>query len=99
MSAVIDGVTTLDPGSEATVAVTFDGTDVHFSFGLPRGDPGPEGSAGEVSSGQLADAIATTAQNPVSLAPFEGTFSDPPTQSEMLAFAAYVETLRAALVR
>jgi hypothetical protein len=33
------------------------------------------------------------------IAPFAGTFSDPPTQAEMMAFAAYVETLRAALVR
>lgn len=28
-----------------------------------------------------------------------GTFSDPPTQTEMQTFAACVETLRAALVR
>ena len=30
---------------------------------------------------------------------FGGTFGDPPTQGELEAFAAYVETLRAALVR
>jgi len=31
--------------------------------------------------------------------PSAGSFSDPPTQGEVQAFAAYVETLRAALVR
>ncbi len=31
--------------------------------------------------------------------PPPGTFSGPPTQAEMEAFAAYVETLHAALVR
>ena len=40
----------------------------------------------------LATAIAA-------IAPFPGTSSDPPTQAELQAFAAYMETLRAALVR
>ncbi len=31
--------------------------------------------------------------------PLTGTFSGPPTQAEMEAFAAYVETLHAVLVR
>jgi hypothetical protein len=35
-----------------------------------------------------ATAIAGTAQNPVGIAPFPGTFSDPPTQAEIQAFAA-----------
>ena len=47
----------------------------------------------------LATAIAGTAQNPAAIAPFPAPFSDPPMQTEMQAFAAYVETLRAALVR
>jgi hypothetical protein len=46
-----------------------------------------------------ADAVATTAQNPSGIGPYTGGFSDPPTQAEMQDFAAYVESLRAALVR
>ena len=48
----------------------------------------------------LSDAaIAGTALNPSGIGPFGGGFSDPPTQAEMDAFAAYVESIRAALVR
>ena len=54
---------------------------------------------GSVTPQNLDDAIATTARNPNAIGPFAGTFSDPPTQAEMQAHAAYVETLRAALVR
>ena len=52
-----------------------------------------------MSTQQLDDAIATTAQNPSGIGPFTGGFSDPPTQAEMEAFAAWSESLRSALVR
>ena len=112
--AVVDGVNTLDPGEPASVTADLIGNDVHFTFGIPRGadgangtdgaqgpqgDPGPQGPPGDVSAQQLSDAIATTARNPAAIGPFGGGFSDPPTQAEMQAFAAYVETLRAALLR
>ncbi len=48
---------------------------------------------------QLEASIAETAMNPSGIAPYTGSFSDPPAQAEMQDFAAYVETLRAALVR
>ena len=69
--------------------------------GLPgiEGPQDPHGPAGEASTQQLNEAIATTALNPNGIAPFTGGFSDPPTQAELLAFAGYVESLRAALVR
>lgn len=44
-------------------------------------------------------AITQTARHRAGIVPFAGTFSDPPTQSEMSAFAAWAETLRAALSR
>ena len=68
----------------------------------PQGVPGmegPAGPAGEVTTQQLNNAILTTAANPNGIGPFTGGFSEPPTQGEMEAFAAYVETLRVALVR
>lgn len=71
--------------------------------GGPQGEPGPAGPPGEVSTAQMdeaiGNAISTTAQNPDTFPPYSGTFSDPPTQAEMMDFAAYVESLRAALVR
>ena len=72
---------------------------MHFGFGIPRGADGEQGPPGDVSTQQLNDAIAGTAQNPSGIGPFTGGFSDPPTQAEMQDFAAYVESLRAALVR
>ncbi len=121
--AVVDGVHTLDPGSPANVTVSYDGSEVHFTFAIPRGDPGnqgeagaegptgatgapgpegpqgPPGEPGEVSLAQLTVAIDETAQNPAGVGPFTGSFSNPPTQAQMQAFASYVETLRVALVR
>ncbi len=44
--------------------------------------------------GAIHNAFAQTARNPAHLRPFSGTFSDPPTQAEMQAFAAYVEAMR-----
>jgi len=69
----------------------------------PQGEPGPPGADGEVTNAAMEAAIdaaiAGTAQNPSGIAPFGGSFSDPPTQAEMQDFAAYVESLRAATVR
>jgi hypothetical protein len=48
--AVVDGVTTLDPGQQATVGVSFDGSNVRFQFAIPRGNDGSNGSDG--SQGQ-----------------------------------------------
>ena len=61
------------------------------------------GPPGEVTNLQLASQIAAalvgTARNPSGITSFSGTFSDPPTQGEMNAFAAYVESLRLDLLR
>ena len=98
--ALVDSVATLNPGESATVSVSFDGTNVRFSVGIPRG---ADGAAGEVSLRDLAAAIAValiqTPRNPSGITSFSGTFSDPPTQGEMNAFAAYVESLRLDLLR
>lgn len=120
-TAIVDAVNTLEPDDAATVVLSFDGTKVHFTFGVPRGhdgatggngDQGPEGpqgekgdqgDPGEVSTQQLNNAvdggIAGTARNPSGIDAFGGTFSNPPTQAEMQAFADYVESFRQAVVR
>ncbi len=108
---LINSVTTLPPGEAATVSASIAAGVLHLSFGLPQGaagtngtngadgPQGPQGPMGAVTPQNLDDAIVTTARNPNALPPFSGTFSDPPTQAEMEAFAAHVEALRAALVR
>ncbi len=65
----------------------------------PQGPQGSQGPQGDVSAQQLADAITGTARNPGGVGPFSGGFSEPPTQAELEAFAAYVEGLRQALLR
>ena len=56
-------MTTVTPGQPAWVSSTFDGTDVHLTFGIPegypgaqgqQGEPGPQGPPGEVTSAQLS---------------------------------------------
>src|ERR1051325_11717855 len=41
-SAVVDSTTTLDPGENVNVSASFDGANVHLSFGIPRGQEGPQ---------------------------------------------------------
>ncbi|MBL9131168.1 MAG: collagen-like protein [Verrucomicrobiaceae bacterium] len=65
--AVVDGVTTLNPGDNATVSVSFDGTNVRFTFGIPQGPqgtPGAAGQPGEVTQAMLDSALGLKAQHP-----------------------------------
>ncbi len=48
-----------------------------------QGEQGPSDNPGEVTNASLADAIATTARNPLSIAPLTQTISDPPTQGQV----------------
>jgi Collagen triple helix repeat (20 copies) len=84
--AVVDGVTTLDPGQPATVGVSFDGSNVRFVFGIPRGSDGSNGSngsdgaqgpPGEVSNAQLNNAISGTSSNTNGVSTLDSGFADP----------------------
>ena len=61
---VVDGVSTLSPGSMVSVTATFDGTNVHLQFGIPagfngsNGTNGSDGAPGEVTALALNAAIA-----------------------------------------
>ena len=93
-NAIVDAVNTLPPGSAATVSVTFDGTNVHFTFGIPQGAEGAQGLPGEVTNAQLATAIsmavAGTSNNTNAVPTLDTPFTnDPPTLADM-------ETMRAA---
>jgi hypothetical protein len=87
--AVVDGVTTLDPGQQATVQTSFDGSNVRFQFGIPRGSDGsqgqpgnngsdgPQGPPGEISQAQLNSAINGTSNNTNSVSTLDTGFADP----------------------
>jgi hypothetical protein len=49
-NAVVDATSNLPPGSLATVAVSLVGMDVHFTFGIPTGNDGPQGTTGSPGS-------------------------------------------------
>jgi len=97
--AVVDSVDTLPHGSPASVSVSFDGTYVRFSFGLPAGQEGPAGQPGEVTQSALDSAISTTALNPGSISPMSLYFSDPPTASELYQVQDKINELISALRR
>ena len=96
--AVVDAVNTLEPWESAAVDVSFDGSNVHFTFGIPRGydgsngsdgspgptgEPGPPGPPGEVSLQQLSDAISGTSANTNNVNTLDLFINDPPTQAEV----------------
>ncbi len=104
-NAVVDGVTTLPAGSPATVTVSFDGTDVHFSFGIPmgtvglQGEQGIQGPPGEVTTAALNAAISGTSSNSNAVATLEIAVSDPPTQAEVQQVLSKLNELIMALRR
>ena len=104
-NAVVDGVTTLNPGDPATVQTSFDGSNVHFQFGIPRGPngndggSGPQGPPGEVTSMQLNSAINGTSNNSNAVNTLVMTVSDPPTVGEVQAIASKLDELILALRR
>jgi hypothetical protein len=82
--AVVDAVNTLNPGDAATVGVSFDGSNVRFTFGIPRGNDGttgPQGPAGEVTLAQLDAAITGTSNNSNAVATLDVPFADPDAEA------------------
>ena len=114
-NAVVDWVTTLNPGDNASVSVSFDGSNVRFQFGIPRGAdgsngtngtngsdgaPGAQGPPGEVSNAQLTSAINGTSNNSNGVATLDTAFvNDPPTLADMELMRAKVNELIQALRR
>ena len=70
----------LNPGEPATVQTSFDGSNVRFTFGIPRGSDGTSGSdgaPGEVSQAQLDNAISGTSNNTNGVSTLDTDFADP----------------------
>ncbi len=63
--AVVDGVTTGNPGTPAAASAAFDGANVHFSFSIPRGEVGAQGATGNAGAdGGIGPTGATGAVGP-----------------------------------
>ena len=90
-NAVVDGVTTLNAGESATVDLIFDGTNVRFTFGIPRGSDGATGATGqngEVTQVDLNNALQNTLSQTSSVTNQVSTLdtpftNDPPTTADM----------------
>ncbi|MCB1211666.1 MAG: hypothetical protein KDK97_20245 [Verrucomicrobiales bacterium] len=99
-SAQVDGVTTLNPGNPATVSASIAAGVLHLSFGIPQGDTGEQGPPGEVSQGDLENAINYQTSNNTNAVSTLGTYvSDPPTQGEVQAIVDKLDELINALKR
>jgi hypothetical protein len=85
--AVVDAVNTLPAGSAATVDVTFDGTSVRFTFGIPQGNDGATGAAGppgevmqvDLDNG-LLNTLAQTSANTNAVSTLDSGYSDLETE-------------------
>ena len=104
-NAIVDSVTTLNPGENATVQTSFDGSNVRFQFGIPRGQngndggSGPQGPPGEVTTMQLNSAVNGTSNNSNGVNTLAMTVSDPPNVGEVQAIASKLDELILALRR
>lgn len=96
--AIIDAVNTLNPGDGATVSVMFDGSNVRFTFGIPRGADGAPGAPGEVTTAQMTGAIDTavagTSSNSNAVATLDTPFADPDAEALRQRFNDLVLALR-----
>ena len=98
--AVVDAVNTLPAGSAATVDLSFDGTNVHFTFGIPQGSDGAAGATGlpgEVSlvdlNNGLASTLAQTSANTNAVDTLDTAPSAPPTLADYEALRAKLNEL------
>ena len=92
--AIVDSVTTLDPGNPATVGVSFDGSNVRFTFGLPRGSDGAQGLPGEISQAQLNSAISGTSANTNGVGTLDTAFADPDMEAMRQKLNEMINTMR-----
>ena len=103
--AVVDNVNTLNPGQDATVDVSFDGTNVHFSFGIPRGNDGSQGNdgaqgpPGEVTLNELANVINGSSANSNNVGTLGLGVNDPPSGADLQQVVNKLDELILALRR
>ena len=96
-STVVDSVTTLNPGEPASVAASFDGTQVHLTFGIPRGADGAVGADGAPGEVSLSQMLTSTSANTNGISTLEDAFEDPPSQANLEAVRSKLNELILAL--
>jgi hypothetical protein len=92
--AVVDSVNTLPAGSAASVGVSFDGTNVRFTFDIPQGQEGPMGATGEVSQSQLDNAINGTSNNSNGVSTLDTAMADPDVETLRQKLDELINALR-----
>jgi hypothetical protein len=98
-NAIVDAVNTLNLGEPATVGVSFDGTNVRFNFGLPRGNDGAAGLPGEVSQTDLNNGLLNTLNQTSANTNAVSTLNSPFGDPDMEAMRQKVNELVLALRR
>ncbi len=76
--AIIDAVNTLNAGESATVSVNYDGSNVRFTFGIPRGNDGGQGGQGEQG---IQGPPGTNAPNSNAVSTLDTPFADPDVEA------------------
>ena len=94
-NALIGGVSTLNPGENAWVTVSFDGTNVQFFFGIPRGIDGQSG----LTQQQLDTAILGTSRTSNNVPTLNQTADANYNQSQIQMLFSRVDDLINALRR
>jgi hypothetical protein len=100
-NAVVDAVNTLPPGSPAAVNVSFDGSNVHFTFDIPQGNDGPTGATGqpgEVTQTDLNNGLLTNltqcSNNSNGVATLDNAFGDPESEDLRQKLNELINALR-----
>ena len=102
-NALVEAVNTVNPGDPAAVGVSFDGTNVRFTFGIPRGsdggqgpagNDGPQGQLGEISQAHLDSAISGTSANTNSVGTRDPSVADPDLESMRQKMNELIHALR-----
>ncbi len=62
------------------MGVSFDGTNVRFTFDIPRGSDGSGGAPGEVSQAQIDSAVSSTSSNTNGVGTLDNVFGDPASE-------------------
>jgi hypothetical protein len=79
--ARVVSVSSVNPADPESASASYDGSIVHFTFGIPRGIDGVNGAPGEVSNAALDAAIGATSSNSNGVGTLDTPFADPDAEA------------------
>jgi hypothetical protein len=97
--AQVDSVSSVGPVDPASASASYDGSIVHFSFGIPHGIDGANGAPSEVTNAALAAEIAGVVAGSSANSNGVGTLDTPFADPNDEAIRGKVNELLAALRR